>query len=177
MQFFQGVLRREARWCLILNHGASPAIAAILSVASRLGDGVFWYGLMAALTMVGGDAGRSTALAMLVTGLCTLALYKVVKTRVARPRPCDVLEHMVVRGRVLDRWSFPSGHTMHAVAFTLVASATFPGLLWVLVPFTFLVMLSRVVLGLHYPSDVIAGAMGGWTMAVLCTAGLTLFAG
>jgi len=61
----------------------------------------------------------------------------------------------------LDAFSFPSGHTLHAVAFTLVALSYFPALAPVLVPFALLTAASRVVLGLHYPSDVLAGAALG----------------
>jgi undecaprenyl-diphosphatase len=46
---------------------------------------------------------------------------------------------------------------LHAVAFTTIASASYPQLSWLLIPFTFLIALSRMVLGLHYPSDVLAG--------------------
>ncbi|MNV30971.1 phosphatidylglycerophosphatase B [compost metagenome] len=56
----------------------------------------------------------------------------------------------------LDEFSFPSGHTLHAVSFTIVALAYYPWLAPLLVPFTVLIGLSRVVLGLHYPSDVLA---------------------
>ncbi|HEV7631790.1 MAG TPA: phosphatase PAP2 family protein, partial [Steroidobacteraceae bacterium] len=61
----------------------------------------------------------------------------------------------------LDRFSFPSGHTLHAVSFTLIASMAFPLLALLLVPLALLIALSRVVLGLHYPSDVLAGALLG----------------
>ena len=62
----------------------------------------------------------------------------------------------------LDEFSFPSGHTLHAVAFTAVACAWYPPLALLLVPFALLVAASRVVLGLHYPSDVLAAiAIGG----------------
>jgi len=62
----------------------------------------------------------------------------------------------------LDEFSFPSGHTLHAVSFTIVALTWFPALAPLLVPFTVLVAASRVVLGLHYPSDVLAAtAIGG----------------
>jgi len=48
------------------------------------------------------------------------------------------------------------------VSFTLVALAYYPALAWLLVPFTLSVAISRVVLGMHYPSDVIAAtAIGG----------------
>src|ERR1035438_6767906 len=61
----------------------------------------------------------------------------------------------------VNAFSFPSGHTLHAMAFTVVAVSDFPALASLLVPFTLLVALSRVVLGLHYPSDVLAGAAIG----------------
>lgn len=61
-------------------------------------------------------------------------------------------------------------HTLHAVAFTGVALAHAPALGWLLIPFAASVAVSRVVLGLHYPSDVIAatGIGGGlaWTACV-----------
>lgn len=67
--------------------------------------------------------------------------------------------------RPLDQFSFPSGHTLHAVAFTTITIAYFPQLAFLLIPFAFLVALSRMVLGLHYPSDVLAGAAIGAAIA------------
>jgi undecaprenyl-diphosphatase len=69
--------------------------------------------------------------------------------------------------RALDRYSFPSGHTLHAVSFTILAVHSFPELAWLLVPFAALIAASRVVLGLHYPSDVAAGALIGAALATL----------
>ena len=68
--------------------------------------------------------------------------------------------------------SFPSGHTLHAVLFTVIGAQYAPGLIWVLAPFTALVAVSRVVLGLHYPTDVLAGGAIG---AVLALASFRLF--
>jgi undecaprenyl-diphosphatase len=61
----------------------------------------------------------------------------------------------------LDRYSFPSGHTLHAVTFTAIAIHHVPMLAVPLVPFALLIGASRVVLGLHYPTDVLAGATLG----------------
>ena len=87
--------------------------------------------------------------------------------RTARPRPFQKHAAIARGARALDEFSFPSGHTLHAVAFTILAVAAFPALGWILVRFAVLVALSRVVLGLHYPSDVLAGAAVGATLAGL----------
>jgi undecaprenyl-diphosphatase len=67
----------------------------------------------------------------------------------------------------LDHFSFPSGHTLHAVLFTVMLGVSFPLLLPVMIPFMLLVAASRVVLGLHYPTDVMVGAAIGATLAGL----------
>ena len=59
-----------------------------------------------------------------------------------------------------------SGHTLHAVSFTVVALAWYPWLALPLVPFTASVAVSRVVLGLHYPSDVLAALGLGSVLAL-----------
>lgn len=80
---------------------------------------------------------------------------------------------MIARAASLDEFSFPSGHTLHAVAFSVIAIAWFPALTLPLLLFAMLVAMSRVVLGLHYPSDVLAGIALG---AVLGGASLWLIA-
>jgi len=83
-----------------------------------------------------------------------------------RERPYISLAGIVPGTKALDRYSFPSGHTLHAVSFTTLIVDSFPELSWLCVPFAILVAMSRVVLGLHYPSDVVAGALIGASLAV-----------
>ena len=83
-----------------------------------------------------------------------------------RERPFIRHSGITLRDAPLDRYSFPSGHTLHAVAFTWQAVAHFPELGWVLVPLTCLIAASRVVLGLHYPSDVLVGGAIGMALAL-----------
>lgn len=135
------------------------------ALVSRLGDGIFWYSLMAILPLVQGVAGLQASLHMLVTGGVALALYKSLKGVTRRERPCAYASDIVALVPPLDRYSFPSGHTLHAVCFSTIAIYHVPSLAWILVPFTLLVASSRVILGLHYPSDVFVAMLIGLSLA------------
>jgi undecaprenyl-diphosphatase len=136
-------------------------VERVFSAVSRLGDGVFWYTLQAGLVVFCGTRGLSAALQMAGTGLLAWLLYRALKSRTRRERPFRKHPGVIARIPPLDEYSFPSGHTLHAVSFSIVAIGWFPALALPLVAFALLVAMSRVVLGLHYPTDVLAGAMLG----------------
>lgn len=159
----------ESLWCLRANRllCTRNRLRAAFAVVSRLGDGAFWYGLMLALALFDGRDGLLAVVHLAATGVLALSLYRLLKRWIRRPRPfaADVRIHAWVAS--LDEFSFPSGHTLHAVAFSTVAIAHYPALAWLLVPFTVAVAASRVVLGLHYPSDVLAATAIGGALATL----------
>jgi len=140
-------------------------LGQLFALCSRLGDGWIWFALMLALPLVFGAHALAISLLMLANGACCTGLYKLMKACIHRARPCeaDPLIHLTVSP--LDRFSFPSGHTLHAVSFSIIAASFFPALAWGLWPFTVMVALSRLVLGLHYLSDVLVGAALGAAMA------------
>ncbi|MEN1942796.1 phosphatase PAP2 family protein [Luteimonas sp. MJ293] len=164
------LLASDSGWCLAANRmAARRAVRTYFRTVSRLGDGVFWYVLLAAMILVDGLEGLRASLHLAATGVVALSLYKWLKRCTRRPRPfaCDV--RIRAWTAPLDEFSFPSGHTLHAVTFTLVALAHYPALGWLLLPFTVSVAASRVFLGLHYPSDVLAAT------AIACAlAGLSI---
>lgn len=152
----------EYRLCRRLNRGVHNApVCAVSKTASRLGDGVIWYALMLALPFLYPERGLAVAGVMLATGAAGLALYKILKRTFVRERPFIRHAGISLAGAPLDRYSFPSGHTLHAVAFTWQAVAAFPETGFVLVPLAMAIAASRVVLGLHYPTDVLVGALIG----------------
>jgi undecaprenyl-diphosphatase len=156
----------DARLCVHCNRFARrAAVRRFFATISRLGDGMFWYALMGWLLLTRQDAAIVPVLHMIAVGMVGLLLYKWLKKKALRPRPC-ALHPAIVRGTApLDEFSFPSGHTLHAVGFSVVVLAYFPPLAPLVLPFALLVALSRIVLGLHYASDVLAGAAIGYGLA------------
>jgi undecaprenyl-diphosphatase len=152
----------EYRLCRSLNRGvAYPVVRHFFKIASRLGDGVIWYVLMVALPLAYGARGLQVSLVLLTTGAAGLIVYKLLKRTFVRERPFIRHASISLAQAPLDRYSFPSGHTLHAVSFTWQACAAFPQLTPVLVPLAMAIAASRVVLGLHYPTDVLVGAVIG----------------
>lgn len=160
--------------CRRFNRASDHAcLLLIFAVASRLGNGMFWYALMAGLVVRDGARAFPAVAHMIAVGLVCTLVYKTLKRGTTRRRPYRVQPGITLSAMPLDQYSFPSGHTLHAVAFMLVALTYYPGLFWLVVPFTLLVALSRVVLGLHYPSDVLAGAIVGGAVASVSALFLT----
>jgi undecaprenyl-diphosphatase len=156
----------EAPLCRAANQrGDNLETQHFFSIVSRLGDGVFWYLVMFLLPALHGSAGLKVSLQMLAVGLFSLLIYKALKRATVRPRPCETFNDIHRHAPMLDLYSFPSGHTMHAVGFTAVILAHYPALGLLIAPFALLIASSRLVLGLHYPSDVLVGAVIGAAVA------------
>ncbi len=164
---FKAFAAHEWHWCERANQRAhGTRWVPFFGFVSRVGDGVVWYLLMALLIAFGGARGVLAALHMAGIGLASLGLYKLVKGLSKRPRPLTRRTGLHLTGlhitvAPLDEFSFPSGHTLHAVGFSLVACHYFPWLALILVPLSLCIAISRVVLGLHYPSDVVAAVLMG----------------
>jgi len=152
----------ERRACLAANRASRwNAARRFFAVVSRLGDGVVWYVSMLTMPLILGRSGLYAALEMALAGAVGLGVYKLLKQRLVRERPYVLHAGIDCVVAPLDRYSFPSGHTLHAVLFSTVAIAWVPALAFVLVPLAALIAVSRVVLGLHYPSDVLVGGLLG----------------
>ena len=161
----------EGKLCLPCNRFARVyLVRQYFRIVSRLGDGVIWYSILAALPAVYGPPSYLPTAHIAVTALFAVVVYKILRILLVRERPFASHSGVEAVTRPLDRHSFPSGHTLHAVAFLVMLAHYFPELAPVLLPFVISVAVSRVVLGLHYPSDVAFGALIGWALAQLSLA-------
>jgi undecaprenyl-diphosphatase len=166
--YLNSMHRLDSNLCIAVNQTSQVRlIRDLFRLMSRLGDGLFWYSLMLLILLFEGSEGLLPVLHMALAGLSGTLLYKWLKGKTLRPRPFEVHQDIFMTGKPLDKFSFPSGHTLHAVVFGLVAINYYPALSFIIMPFVSMVALSRVVLGLHYPSDVLAGAFIGSLIAAL----------
>lgn len=167
----------EGRLCLPCNQFTRfTPVRTYFRLVSRLGDGIIWYALLAALPAVYGPPSFGPAAHLAVTALLAVSIYKVLKKNFLRERPFASHAGVEAITQPLDRYSFPSGHTLHAVAFLTMLAHYYPEVWLVMLPFGISVAASRVVLGLHYPSDVAIGALIGWLLARISLAVPALFA-
>lgn len=175
-QAMQRAVHMDALTCFRLNRliRNGGTVHQFFSVISRLGDGVLWYSMMLMMPLFLGAQGFVVTALMILTAALGVWAYRLIKKRSMRPRPFVSYRAIKQGARTLDQFSFPSGHTMHAVAFTVLLMPVIPMLGFFLIPFAILTGLARVVLGLHYPSDVFMGAVLGVFNAIII---LTLFSG
>ncbi|KQY88877.1 phosphatase PAP2 family protein [Pelomonas sp. Root1444] len=145
---------------------ARPLLLHLLALCSRLADGPLWVALIVLLPWLSEGGGREAGL-MLLLGAVNLAVYYTLKRSTRRQRPFERCHDIRACLKVPDAFSFPSGHTLHVFAFAMLLASFHPALAPLLWGFAALVGLSRVVLGLHFPSDVLFGALLGTATASL----------
>ncbi len=131
-----------------------------LICSSRGGDGWLWYALGAALLAAGGRRGVDAVLAAALAVSFGILVFALLKRRIGRPRPFGAAPdfHAVLPQ---DRFSFPSGHSITAFAVAVAVAHFFPALALGLAACAVSVAASRVLLGLHFLTDVLAGALIG----------------
>jgi undecaprenyl-diphosphatase len=146
-----------------LSRFLSQAVSARILVglfrgASRLGD----WGLTVTIGLILAYARGWTAMGVYAgaTGLA-LVVQKLLKMRYGRIRPCEHPNGPPQRAPIPDHGSFPSGHTIHATMAAWISVALLPPLAVPVVVVAALIASSRVVLGVHYVSDVAAGGAIG----------------
>lgn len=151
VRFFTSIFRLNRR----------KMLATIVPVVSHTGDGTLYLLLPLVVAWLAPDALVPFTVAGVVAFAIELPVYRLVKHWVRRDRPFVRLPGITGRIVPADRFSFPSGHTAAAFVVLLLVGWFFPAALVLLVPWAWGVAFSRIYLGVHYPSDTIAGMVLG----------------
>jgi membrane-associated phospholipid phosphatase len=148
---------------LLHTKGHTPAVEAAVVALARAGEnGILWHGLAASGAVLQ-PARRPVHLRAIAAVLSTLVVNTVVKALVRRARPA--LADLPALTPVLSGRSYPSAHSSTSFAGARILSEALPaGPLYAL---ALAMALSRPYLGVHYPSDVVAGALLGDAMGRL----------
>ena len=159
--------RRDYRVMRRLNRWRAPRWIRLWMIwATRLGDGWIWYGLGFLLLTFGGPQRYAAVCAAGGAAVSGIFVFKALKHLSQRPRPCQIEPHCWSKVLPPDKFSFPSGHTMTAFSIALVISYFYPGLEGAMYFLAASIAVSRVVLGMHFLSDVLAGAVLGSGLGV-----------
>jgi undecaprenyl-diphosphatase len=150
-----GLMRRVHRWF------APRPVRVLMITATRLGDGWLWWALGVALLLFGGPQRFLAITAGAAAAAAGILIFCGLKHTSRRKRPFEVVPHCWATIPPPDRYSFPSGHTITAFAVALSIGHYYPVLLLGLVATAVVIAVSRILLGMHFLTDVVAGSIIG----------------
>jgi undecaprenyl-diphosphatase len=154
------LMRRVHRW------RAPRWFRILMIVSTRSGDGWLWYALGAILFIYGGQH-RFLAIGAATSATAVgIFLFRTLKHASRRKRPCEIEPHCWAVILPPDRYSFPSGHSITAFGVAVSIGLFYPELQGSLLTVAFLIAGSRIILGMHFLSDVLAGSAIGVGLGV-----------
>jgi undecaprenyl-diphosphatase len=162
----ESILELDARLSSQMRVAEKPgALRAIAVVFAHSGDSWFWALGLVVLWLSSGSFWKEWAVVQFASISLLAALVLVIKFRVRRRRPEGEWGRIY---RFTDPHSFPSGHAARAFLIATIAMGLGPAwlaiILWIWAP---LVSLARVAMGVHYLSDIVAGAFLGIVVALI----------
>ena len=167
LDIIQTMDERVLRW--IGTHLRADWLDPVMVFYTSLGNGGLIFIAAAVIMLLFRATRRAGVSAGIAMGLGLLITNLTVKPLVARPRPWIVMEHFQTLVTSGDMNSFPSGHTCAAFAFALAVCAVLPPK-WAKAAALIAAAImgfSRLYVGVHFPSDVLAGAVIGAVCGLL----------
>jgi undecaprenyl-diphosphatase len=163
---FEWVANHEKRLMQRVNRWRPPRFLRLWMVAAtRGGDGWLWYAMALVVALWGGDQRLEALLAVVLSVASGICIFLLMKRTFRRKRPCTLEPHCWTTLLPPDQFSFPSGHTITAVAVATCLGSYYPAMQPGLYFCAVSVAISRILLGMHFLSDVLAGAGIGWALA------------
>jgi undecaprenyl-diphosphatase len=148
----------------VLQHTNKQAMIRVAKFISKTADGHL-YVLAALMTLVFQEF--NLFLLLITAFSIERTLYTIFKKSFKRNRPANILNNYQSLVTPNDEFSFPSGHTSASFMMTTIISILVPALFPLLIIWALGVGSSRVILGVHFPTDILAGALLGTSVAFL----------
>jgi len=163
----QFIATRDHKLMRKVNKWPAPKWVRLSAIAAtRAGDGWLWYLIGLIILLFGGETRFSAIAAAGSAAVVGIGLFTSLKKFSGRKRPCEIEPHCWANLLPPDQFSFPSGHTITAFAVAVSLGAFYPALLPALLFFAFCIAISRILLGMHFLSDVVVGALIGSGLAL-----------
>jgi undecaprenyl-diphosphatase len=162
------LMRRVHRW------RAPRWFRIVMISATRGGDGWLWYALGIIILLYGGPHRFAAIGAGTSAAAAGIFLFRTLKHASRRQRPCEIEPHCWASILPPDKYSFPSGHSITAFAVAIAIGLFYPQLQGCLLVVALLIAGSRIILGMHFLSDVLAGSAIG---VILGISSFHIFAG
>ncbi len=159
---FSYIEARDHRVMERINHWRAPRWVRVWMIcATRGGDGWLWYAMGLIIAVFGGEQRLESLGAAALSSAAGVGLFIRLKRVFHRRRPSTIEPHCWATLLPPDQFSFPSGHTITAFAVAIPLLHFYPTLTIGLIFCACSIALSRVMLGLHFLSDVVVGSAIG----------------
>ena len=168
--FKRAALLDEQLFLTLFNCNSPKWFKTMAFGLSKSGDGgLYILVCLAVWWLSNNEQHQLLPVAILIGFAIERPIYFLAKNRFARIRPCDCL---ITNAYIIpsDRFSLPSGHSAAAFLVAIIIGHFFPEYTWLLLSWACGVAISRVVLGVHFPADIIIGAIIGSSCGLLALA-------
>ncbi len=165
---FEYISHRDIRLLKFINNSwKCRFLDSIMPVMTYLGSFPFMFIFCTVAFLLNRTMLHSMAIKAMISITISTGIGKILKVSVTRLRPFIKIPNLNIKKIDIDKYSFPSGHTTAAFSLAVIIALYFPMFGFITLPLASCVGISRIYIGVHYPTDVIMGIFIGCTSSLL----------